>query len=56
MYCASSYNGALSWLQLTGEGDIEGTRLLPWQQLHQGSVAALDIYTENREVLMPLHC
>ena len=35
-----------------GEGDIDGTQLLPWQQLHQGSVAALDICTETREVLL----
>ena len=38
-------------MQLVGEGDIEGTQLLPWQQLHQGSVAALDICTETRQVL-----
>ncbi len=45
-------------VQLVGEGDIEGTQLLPWQQLHQGSVAALDICTETRQVLLmfgPLH-
>ena len=39
-------------MQLVGEGDIEGTQLLPWQQLHQGSVAALDICTETRQVLL----
>ncbi len=39
-------------VQLMGEGDIEGTQLLPWQQLHQGSVAALDICAETRQVLL----
>ena len=41
-----------SGVQLVGEGDIEGTQLLPWQQLHQGSVAALDICAETRQVLL----
>ncbi|CAK0736740.1 hypothetical protein CVIRNUC_000795 [Coccomyxa viridis] len=40
-----------SGVQLMGEGDIDGTQLLPWQQLHQGSVAALDICTETREAV-----
>ena len=48
------------YAQLMGEGDIDGTQLLPWQQLHQGSVAALDICTETREVLLchlsPMPC
>jgi len=37
-------------VQLVGEGDIDGTQLLPWQQQHQGSVAALDICTETTQV------
>ena len=37
-------------MQLVGDGDIDGTQLLPWQQQHQGSVAALDICTENAQV------
>ena len=37
-------------MQLVGEGDIDGTQLLPWQQQHQGSVAALDICTETMQV------
>ncbi|CAL5218504.1 g190 [Coccomyxa viridis] len=40
-----------SEVQLMGEGDIEGTQLLPWQQLHQGSVAALDICAETRQAV-----
>lgn len=43
-----------SCVQLVGEGDIAGTQLLPWQQLHQGSVAALDICTETRQVICPV--
>ena len=45
-------NDAQYYAQLMDEGDIDGTQLLPWQQLHQGSVAALDICTETREVLL----
>lgn len=37
-------------LQLHGEGDMEGAHLLPWQPLHIGRVAALDICADTREV------
>jgi hypothetical protein len=29
---------------------MEGTRLLPWQRLHAGAVAALDVNPSTREV------
>ena len=37
-------------LQLKGEGYMECASLLPWQQLHHGSVAALDVNPGTREV------
>ena len=40
----------VSLMQLQGEGDMEGAHLLPWQSLHRGRVAALDICTDTREV------
>ena len=37
-------------LQLRGEGDMEDASLVPWQALHRGGIAALDVNSDTREV------